>query len=311
MKVVVTGGTGFLGSHLVDRLLKQGKEVSVVSRSAGHDICLREGLDTPFENAEVAFHLAARVKSRAGDFYGTNVDGLRNVLEVCQDSGIKKLIYVSSFTVFGPSNGHPHTEDTREQRTDFFHGYDRSKYDGLQLIQEWKTRLDISVVYPTVIFGPGPLTEGNILIRLLQRWQQLHVAPLPNKGKPSWNFVFVDDVAKGILKVAGAGSGEDFILGGEDCSLLDLCHNYREAAGTKILPVGLSPSIFKASAYLEDLISRLGGFPPLVLPNTSDFFLQDWQFSSKKARSQLEYAPRSLVTGLKETHRWMQQQNIV
>lgn len=300
MKAIVTGGTGFLGTCLVQKLVRQGHDVRIVSRRKGHDIAHIDTLRGVFRGAQAVFHLAALVQSRPGPFEQINIQGLRNVLQLCEEEGIERLLYVSSFTIFGPSGEGVHTERTIPRRLHFFHGYDSSKYHAYELAEKWKARLPMNIVFPTVIYGPGPLTEGNIMARLFQRWQLLRLAPLPDYGQPRWNFAFVEDVAEAITRCLRRPQGENFILGGSNCSLRELHAAFVRVTGRHILRVGLPATCFKASAYLEDWASRLGRFPPLVLPVTADFFLNNWQFSDEKARQQMGYSPRSLQEGLRQ-----------
>lgn len=311
MKIVVTGGTGFLGSQLVNRLREGYEDVVVVSRSLGFDITIPRTLEEPFESADVVFHLAALVQSRPGRFEDVNVRGLRNILNLGVQAGIQKLICVSSFTVFGPSDGRPHEETSAGTREDFFHGYDASKYEAFRMARSWKERLPLNIVFPTVIYGPGPLTEGNIMAHLFRRWLKLRLAPLPLGGSPRWNFVFVGDVVDGLVSILEAPAGEDYILGGRDCSLRELAETLRDVSGRSITPVGLSGFLFRASSHLEDWAARIGRFPPLVLPSTAGFFLNDWQFSSGKASRELGYEPQPLEAGLKSTYEWMKEIELV
>ncbi len=306
-RLVVTGGSGYLGGRLVENLLGKGFSVDVVSRSRGHDIRRAETLGSVFEGADAVFHLAALVQSRPGPFDATNIDGLRNVLEACEKGGVGRLVCVSSFTIFGPSAGVAHNETSVAKRSDFFHGYDRTKYEGYRLAEQWRGRIPLNLAFPTVIFGPGAITEGNITAHLFRRWLRLRVAALPGRGQPSWNFVHVEDVAEGLSRVLEAPPGEDFILGGENCRLRRLSQMFAHVADKRILAVGLPDALFRASALFEDVASRIGRFPPLALPSTAGFFLADWEFSSDKARLRLEYRPRSLEKGLQDTYRWMQQ----
>lgn len=307
MKCVVTGGTGFLGSTLVRLLRQSGHQVEIVSRSQGHDIARPETLRRPFAQAEAVFHLAALVQSRPGPFEQTNLRGLENVFKACRSAGVQRLVNVSSFTIFGPSQGRPHSESQRPRRERFFHGYDETKYRGYQMTLQWKNKIRINTVFPTVIFGPGPMTEGNIMVRLMGRWASMRVAALQRGGRPVWNFVYVKDVARGLMAALKAPPGEDFILGGQDVSLNQLLDAFRQASGRRIVRLPLPDPVFRLGARLEDWASRLMGFPPLVLPATADFFLNDWQFSSHKAERQLRYSPRPLSEGLRTTWEWMQQ----
>ena len=307
MKCLVTGGTGFLGSVLVRRLQERGHDVTVASRSRGQDVTRIRTLEPGFREAEAVFHLAALVQSRPGPFQRVNVDGLRNVLELAHRHRVARLVHVSSFTIFGPSGDRIHTEECVPDRNRFFHGYDQSKYEAFRLADRWKDRLPMNTVFPTVVYGPGPVTEGNLLVRLLRRWKKLRVAALPRRGAPCWNFVFVDDVADALIRCLDTDPGEDFVLGGENRTLRDLHATFRRVSEVPIVPLGLPDGLFRAGALLEDWSARLRGASPLLVPSTADFFLRNWRFSSRKARMQLGYTPRSLDEGLGSTNRWMGQ----
>ena len=305
MRCLVTGGTGFLGSVLVRRLRERGHDVTVASRSRGQDVTRVPTLEPSFREVQVVFHLAALVQSRPGPFLRVNVDGLRNVLELARRHRVARLVHVSSFTVFGPSGDGVHTEEHIPDRNAFFHGYDRSKYEAFRLADRWKDRLPMNTVFPTVVYGPGPMTEGNLLVRLLRRWKKLRMAALPGRGAPCWNFVYVDDVAEALIRCLDADPGEDFVLGGENRTLRDLWATYRRVAKVPIVPLGLPDGLFRAGARLEDWSARLRGTSPLLVPSTAEFFLRNWRFSSDKARAHLGYSPRSLEEGLISTNRWM------
>lgn len=310
MRCVVTGGSGFLGSRLVQLLSQAGHKAVAVSRRTGHDVRDPESLKSAFTGADAVYHLAALVQSRPGPFEETNLEGLLNVLRLCRQLGVQRFINVSSFTIFGPSGQQPHVEKSFAPRSEFFHGYDETKYRGYLLASEWRERIPMNNVFPTVIYGPGPMTEGNILVRLLRRWKRLRVAPLQRDGLPVWNFAFVDDVADGLVRCLQAPVGRDYILGGEDASLRRLAQEFQEVSGAAILRLGLSDRLFLAGTYAEDAASRLFRFPPLVLPATAQFFLHDWRFSSLKAEREFDYRPRPLRQGLERTFRWMRDQRI-
>ena len=150
------------------------------------------------------------------------------------------------------------------------------------------------------------MTEGNLLVRLLRRWKKLRVAALPGRGAPCWNFVYVDDVAEALVRCLEADPGEDFVLGGENRTLRDLHAAFRRISKVPILPLGLPDGLFRAGARLEDWSAWLRGTSPLLVPSTADFFLRNWRFSSRKARTQLGYETRSLEQGLDSTNRWME-----
>jgi dihydroflavonol-4-reductase len=305
MTLVVTGGTGFIGSALTRRLKAAGHAVRVISRTRGHDILDLNSFRNEVEGADVVFHLAALVQSRPGPFEEVNLNGLKNVLKAAAEAKVRKFVYVSSFTVFGPSGDRSHNEEDLGNRDSFFHDYDRSKYLGLQLVNEWRSGLPTNVAFPTVVFGPGPVTEGNIMVRLFRRWFSTRLATLPGRGLVEWNFVYLEDLITGLTGLLNRPAGEDFILGGHNVSLRRIALEVRKASGRNFLVLGLPNWLFRASCYAEDWSSRLLGEAPLVLPNTGDFLLQKWCFSSSKAQELLSYQPRPLAKGLEATCQWM------
>lgn len=143
------------------------------------------------------------------------------------------------------------------------------------------------------------------MVRLFHRWLRTRVAGLPGKGLVRWNFVYLDDLVTGLVSLMNRPAGEDFILGGQNASLLQIAREVKSASETGFLIVGLSDRLFKASCHMEDWYSRLTGRSPLVLPETSDFLLQNWCFSSSKAKQSLNYQARSLREGLRATCEWM------
>jgi len=311
MVTAITGGTGFLGSALARELERCGHEVRVIARSRGYDVTRAETLTDVFRDTKTVFHLAALVQSRPGPFDETNQIGLENVLKACVRSGSERLIYVSSFTVFGPSRSGIHTETSIPERTRFFHDYERSKFEALEIAQKWRSRIPMNIVFPTVVYGPGPLTEGNIMVRLFARWFKLRIAALPGQGKPRWNFVFIDDLVQGLVAVGDSPPDSDYILGGSNVSLTDLANTLAQVSDRSFVSLGLSNWQFRISCYGEDLASRLLNFKPLVLPQTGDFLLNDWQFSSAKAESELGYEPSTLESALGRTYQWMKTTRVI
>ena len=121
-----------------------------------------------------------------------------------------------------------------------------------------------------------------------------------------------EDVVSGLCATWQKGNpGVNYILGGPDASLNGLWSTFQVVAGRKILRLPLPGTLFRLSAYAEDWMSTALGSPPLVTPTTSAFFLNDWTFSSNRASSQLEYTPRSLEEGLRNTCQWMRREGLL
>ena len=121
----------------------------------------------------------------------------------------------------GPSNGKLNTEETQHDPDHLHNHYERTKYIADQLIPEYLNKgLPVITVYPCVIYGPGEITEGNLVVRIILDYLEQKIPGILGDGSKLWNYVFVTDVAKGHLLAMEKGKiGEKYILGGENISM--------------------------------------------------------------------------------------------
>ena len=278
MRVFVTGGTGFIGRHLVARL-----------RAAHHDVvCLvRTGSDTSVlpDDAELArgdvtdrMSLASgmrgcdRVASLANlyEFWVTdrdayrrvNVTGTRNVMETALDEGVSKIVHVSTAAVYGNA-AWPVTEDTPEGDR-CFGEYSRSKRRGDRVIWDLFESRDLPVVmvYPGAVIGPGdPKAARRYLRNVLEGRlpaQVLTGSPFP--------FVSVDDVAAGILAaMEGEGNtGERYILAAENLTFGEVNRMIAEVSGVDLPGFVMPDWMTVATAHLCTLLARATRRPPML-----------------------------------------------
>ena len=187
MNVCVTGGTGFVGGALVNRLLANGESVRVLARpsrradalaSQGVDVVcgdLRDGqaIARAFAGTDVVYHVGAKVGGRGGqtEYFETNVGGTQRVLQACLQQGVKRVVYISSIAVYGPMRGGDAiNEDTpfddAPSERDF---YAQSKIEADRFAADFarKTWLALTILRPGIVFGPGrPLPVGLLGARL-------------------------------------------------------------------------------------------------------------------------------------------------
>jgi len=158
---------------------------------------------------EVFVHMAALVKMWVRDrkdFDRINVEALRNAVQLSADAGVKKFVYTSSFIALGPSNGEPLSE-LHSRRSDHFHNdYERTKYLGDQVARKFvQEGYPLYILYPGVIYGPGNLTDGNIIAK--------NVIPFLNGKMPfglgikTWSYAFIRDVVMNIPMSLAAVAG--------------------------------------------------------------------------------------------------------
>jgi farnesol dehydrogenase len=326
-KVLVIGGTGFLGKALVNRLIEKQYNVRLLHRKNSNldgvneavekivgDVTDYQSLLAAYKDVDYAFHSAALVTQWTKDksiFDRINVDGFLSSMEAAKKNKVKKVVYTSSFMALGPSNGKPFTEKDFKERSYFHNEYERTKYIAeLKLKELWKKGYKISAAYPGVIYGPGDLTEGNIVVRnfILPRVQKQFLGFfLLGKGKGLWSYSYIDDVADGHIKILEKGKiGEGYILGGENADHRRLFALVQEFSGVKPPPMKLPFAVAKLRGYLDLTLARLFGKQPEVTPNAVSVFQKDWAYDSSKAVKTIGYKMTPLKEGIKKTMEWLE-----
>jgi NAD+-dependent farnesol dehydrogenase len=345
MRTLVTGATGFLGRRLVAELApRHALRVLVRPRGgggagggAGGRGAFPEGVEVvagdvadaarvrhAMAGCEAVVHAAALVKilAPAAEFDRINVGGLENVLAAARaEAGGAKVIYVSSFMALGPSEGAPggvldesaapagFGEGTGGGGRIWINSYERTKALADRLARRAIAEgQDVVVVYPGVIYGPGEMTEGNLVVR--------HVLDLLHRRLPAllgtpgrrWCHVYVDDVARGIgLALERARPGGRYVLGGENTTLGDFYRLVEELSGVPVprrrLPDGLATTLGAA----QKAWARLRGTTPALTPDLVEVYRHDWAYSSARAAAELGYTFRPLREGLAATLAWLRE----
>jgi farnesol dehydrogenase len=328
MKVLLTGGTGFLGRNVARVLAGRGHALRVLARPTsrlaglpdGHELAPGDVTDAASlrraaEGCDAVLHMAALVKvwvPDAGRFDAVNVDGMRHVLQAVRESGAR-LVYTSSFMALGPSGdaavdgGRPHPGPP------FRNAYERTKAaaDGLARAAAAAGE-DVVVVYPGVIYGPGDMTEGNIVARLVADHLNGRLPALVGPCDRRWSYAFVDDVALGhALALEQGAAGERFVLGGENATLAQLFSLVQELAGAAPPRWKLPYQAASALGALQWLWAELTGKPPQLTPGEVGVFREHWACDSRRSEERLGYRSRPLAEGLGETLDWLRREGLV
>lgn len=318
MRAFVTGGTGFIGSRLVQKLRDRGDDVVALVRSrekaAGLDAlgvelvegslsasdAIRKGL----EGCDAAFHAAAVYKvgipaAEHEAMYDSNVRGTERVLDAAFQAGVARIVYVSTINVFGNTDGETVDETYERAPGNYLSYYDETKYLAHQAALERARRdVPIVIVQPGGVYGPGDHSEvGNVIDQT--RSGKLRALPFGGLGL---NLVHVDDVADGILLAHDRGTvGESYVLGGEIVTMRDLVQRTAELTGRKPPKRDLPTGVIKLAAPAGPLVGKLTGFPPNFRELISASDGVTYWAKDDKARRELGYAPRDLATGLRQT----------
>jgi len=329
MKCYVTGGTGFLGKNLIQYLLSQGHSIRALVRKTSKTDDLKSlGVDLVYgdvtdqntiretvRGSDWVFHTAAMVKTWSRDpkeYYWVNVDGLRNIVDMASLAGCKKIIYTSSFIALGPTDGTIADEKFQIKRTGFYNLYHETKHLAhREALRYSGANIPFIPLYPGVIYGPGNLTEGNILVRLMLDFIKGRFPGILGSGTQVWNYVYVEDVVRGHVLAAEKGTlGQPYILGGENVSLNDFVKVMAEVTGKPVPTRHIPFSIAKTAGAFEEILALLFKRNPKNTRGTIEIFKHDWAFSSDKAIHELGYSPISLKKGLQKTYNWLKESNL-
>lgn len=303
MRVVVTGGSGYLGSAIVRALARDGHAPVVFARRASTaglpgtaidgDIRRRVDVARAVANADAVIHTAALVsvwRARAADFEEINVGGLQTLLDVCRELRIPRIVYTSSFLAQPPAG-----ETVPLHAND----YQRTKAQAYALARSAaESGAPIVTLIPGVIYGPGPATEANLVGRLLRD----HVARrLPGIIGASriWSFAFIDDVADAHVQAAVRGrAGEEYVAGGENAPQLRMFEILKELTG-RALPRRIPYAIATAIALFEQARARITRKAPLLTPGAVEIFRHDWPLDSTRSVAELSYRQTPLGDGIR------------
>ena len=326
MNAFVTGGTGLLGSYLVPLLAQELKVVRLLVRkypdreyppnvefiqgSLESKVRMREAM----EDCTAVFHLAAcvtRWEKNPQTYDQVNVQGFRTVMDLAADLKIDRVLYTSTFFALGDSDKEVLNENSRPQPGRWHTHYDRTKIVADFLVTEMRQQgLQIIRLYPGVIYGPGPITQGNIVVQLLLDFLAGKVPGLLGGGGQVWSFAYAEDVAQGIMKAFRWGNpGEDYVLGGDNRSLkefFDLAGQLLEKqAPRRSIPLWAGWGLGAANELLAKLLGRESDLTRGMISAMH----HSWACDSTRAKGQLEYTHRSLDDGLGQTIKWLQRRD--
>jgi len=324
MNILITGATGFIGSQLTEKLVKNGKTVRALCRKGADiahlekmgveiiygDICNAHDVNEAIQGSEQIFHLAALAKTWSKDpnqFYNVNVTGTKNILESASLHNINKVVVTSTSLVFGPSNGKAVNEDA-EISGKLYTDYVRTKAISENYINHFcKKSTEVVVVNPTRVFGPGFLTEGNSVTLMIKQYLEGSWRLILGSGKAIGNYAYIDDVVNGhLLAMEHGKNGQRYILGGEDLSFLNFFKLLEKHSKC-------SYKLFKIPSQAALLFSRFEetkanwfNVHPLITPEWVQLFLKDGAYSSDKAKLELGYKITPFAEAITKTIDWIE-----
>jgi len=273
MKALVTGATGFVGSHVARFLAGQGAELRLLVRPTSltanlegiaaervtGDLREPESLRKAMAGCEAVFHVAAdyRLWTREPhEMYRSNVEGTRNVIRLAREAGVRRVVYTSSVATMGfSSNGHLADENSPVGLGDMIGHYKRSKFQAEQIaLEAGRGGADVVVVNPTTPVGEQdikPTPTGRIIVDFLKR-------KFPAYVDTGLNLVDVGEVARGHVAALEKGRrGERYILGGENLTLKQILDKLAAITGLASPRVKLPYAVALATGVVDTAVTGL------------------------------------------------------
>lgn len=320
---LVTGGTGFVGAHVVRALLARGDAVRCLVRPSARranleglpvelvegDLADRASLGRAARGASTLFHVAADYRLWTKDpeeLYRTNAGGTENVLAAAAEAGVARVVYTSSVGALGlRSDGLPADESTPVFRHEVVGHYKKSKYDAERVAEAWAARgLSVVIVNPSTPVGEldvKPTPTGQLVVDFLNR-------KLPAYVDTGLNLVDVRDVAAGHLLAAERGRpGEKYILGHRNMTLKEILETLSGLTGLPAPSVRLPHAVPLAVAAVDTFVAGLLGRPPRVSLESVRMSMHRMYFDASKAVRELGLPQSPVEEALARAVSWFRE----
>lgn len=321
MNVLVTGATGFIGSHLARRLHDRGDRVVCLAKdamytpfleSAGMEVMLADlnnGVDWPraLRTVDVVYHLAGLTRARRwAEYYEANQRATARFIRACAAHGrsLKRFVYVSSQTAAGPSrDGAPLTEEMPCRPVSH---YGRSKLLAEEAVREWKGDIPVTIVRPSAVYGPRE-RDWYEYFKMVRKGIQ----PVIGLGTKYLSLIHAEDLVDGIIRAADApgAAGQTYFLAGEEPhTTVEIGNAMAAAAAKRTLKVRLPHAVVYGAGAVMETIARVSGRQVFFnLQKVRESVCRAWVCSVEKAARELGFRTKvGLEGGMEETYRWYQ-----
>jgi dihydroflavonol-4-reductase len=316
MRVLVTGGTGFLGSAVVRAFVRANHHVRVLVRPDSPLVNIsRLGIElvpgdvrnphachSAMRGCDALVHCATDYRLWTRDpraLYATNVEGTRNVMRAALDSGISRVVHTSSVATLGPRQTGEADEESLIDFSDLIGPYKQSKFIAEHLVLEMvaRYRLPAVIVNPSTPLGPRdtrPTPTGRIVV-------EAAAGRIPAFVDTGLNIVHVDDVAHGhLLALLKGRVGERYILGGDNMPLSSVLAEIAGLFGRSPPKLRLPIAAVLPVAMIAEIVGRMTGREPFAAIDAVRMARKKMFYTSDKARTELGYSARSAVAAIRD-----------
>jgi len=327
MASLVTGATGFIGSHVARKLVQRGESVRILLRKTSKtlniedidaervygDILDVDSIRKAIKGCDTVYHTAGLVSFRKSDYKrleDINVKGTVNVLSAALEAGVKKVVYTSSVAAIGVNpNGGVANEDTpftlEHMGIQYLNTKYRAEQDALRL---YRQGLPVVIVNPSVVIGPGDvyLSSCGFIVWYCKK-------KFPGYMDGGINLVDVEDVAEGHILAAQKGRlGERYILGNKNLSIKEVFELLEKVTGIPAPRIKIPYFVALAAAFF---VERILG---ISLPNYSSMDVDSvrasrfyWYFDSSKAVRELGFPQTPVEQSIEKTVKWLKDKGYI
>lgn len=330
MNILITGATGFIGRHLLKALIEKGHHCRCLVRESSSldelfddslvelfqgDVTKPKTLKGVGKSIEAVYHLAAAghvaavSKEAYNVFFNLNVQGTRNIVEVCGQDGVKRFIHFSSTAAMGLIKLSIIDENVPCQPKT---PYQKSKYESELAAFETgnKFGMEVIVLRPCMVYGPGGKGEFLKFCKLIKKG----IFPRIGLGKNLTPIVHVHDVVRAAVNALDKGvAGEVYLIASETSPpLADIFDAITETLQIRRIYFYVPLWVAYSIAFFLERISMISSKPPIVSRRNIISTITDRVFDIHKAKTELSYNPaKDLKQGVEETTNWFWHQNLL
>ncbi len=325
-RALITGGNGFIGSHLIEYLVSKNVQVRCIDKAQG-DFKWSKGIDvevirgdlndtdilkSAVSDVDVIFHLAGRTRGATREeFFQDNVQTTENLLRVIADvnPGLKRFVLISSQAVTGPSNDGPFRNESDEPNPISYYG--ESKLAAEKIVQSYSHRLPVTIIRPPSVYGPR---DRDVLEFF--KYIKKGISPILGVREKTVSFIFVDDLVRGMCMAAEspAATGQIyFITSDQPVTWDEISDEISELMKKKAIRVYLPGFILSFIALIMETGSKIRGeYSLLTRKKVQELIQPNWTVDGSKARNDLGFvAETPFKEGLRKAFDWYKEQGLI
>jgi nucleoside-diphosphate-sugar epimerase len=320
LKVLLTGGNGFLGSHVAEELAREGHELRLLLRSTSRLAYLEDlryeraegdmrdepGLRLAAKGVDAVVHVAGLNSAlKEADYFLVNAHGTAFLANAAAEAGVERFVYLSSLAAQGPS---PDGDGAMPEIARPVSAYGRSKLAGEEFLLDHVERMRVAIIRSPVVYGPR---DRSLLP--FYKLMRFGLMPLYGDGSNRFSWVHVSDLAAGLAAplAQGVPSGRVYtIADGPSHSWRELASMLAVAMGRRVRLLDVPPPLFSVAGVAAGLASVVSRRPLLLSPEkVVEMRQRYWVCDNQRIGAELGWKPRiGAEEGIRSTLRWYRDQ---